>query len=249
MKIINKKFNTPEAIDRRLKLYRDGYLLIKRHEIKGIHKFINFINKINNNLENFVIQEKQKGCFTLGNNGQKDLFFVDFLFSSGLIDKIIIYTGIIPYLSNFKHYLNKGPSEELGWHRDTYSYSKDTSIGIVPSQYKLAIYSSAADKNNACMQILSGTHKLDFNSKYIDKFLALIKWRRIFVNVEEGDAIIFDSSLLHNRTKAYSNSFRSATIYALARSKLNLVRYYNDGHENEINRYITNLSSSNFSTL
>lgn len=249
MKSINKKFNSPESLERRIKLYRDGFLLIKRKEIKGIQKFIDFIGRINNNLENFELQDKQKGCFSLKHNRQKDLFFVDFLFSSGLIDKIITYCGIIPYLSNYKHYLNKGASAELGWHRDTYSYKKNTSVGILPSQYKLAIYSSAADKDNACMQILSGTHKLDFNSKYVDKFLALVKWRRIFINAEEGDAIIFDSSILHNRTKAHPNSFRSATIYSFARSKLNLIKYYNDGHEKEINRYLTKLSSSNFFKL
>jgi hypothetical protein len=243
MKISNKKFNSPQSVDRRIKLFRDGFLVIKREEIKGIQNFINFINKINNNSEYFELQSKQKGCFTLKNNRQKIFFFVDFLFSSGLIEKIIAYTGIIPYLSNYKHYLNKGSSAQLGWHRDTYSHKKNFVIGTLPSQYKLAIYSSSADKNNACMQILSGTHKIDFNNKYIDKLLALIRWRRVFVDIEEGDAIIFESNILHNRTKAFPNSFRSATIYSLARSKFNLSKYYNDGHKKEINRYLSKLSS------
>ncbi len=233
------------AKDAAKKLYVDGYLLIKREDISGIDEFIQRVNSFNQEESNFELQNKQKGTYTIRQESiQQDSFFVDFLFSSGLVKKIKQFTGYDIYLSNYKHYVTREKTQELGWHRDTY-LRMGAIIGPIPPPYKLIVYSSDADKENACTQILAGSHRLDLNSKIFDKLLVLICFRKKNVVVRAGDALFFDASLIHNRAPSRLDGFRSASIYAFVRSLGQLDGYIQDGHESLINRFQIKLNKLN----
>ena len=223
------------------KLYVDGYLLIRKEEILGVNEFLSNIDRINQDLSKFDLQEKQKGTYTIKQETiQKDSFFADFLFSSGLVQKIRKFTGCDIFLSNYKHYVTREKTHELGWHRDTY-VRNGVRVGPIPSPYKLIVYSSDADNKNACTQVLAGSHRLDLNNRFFDRLLVLTRFRKKDIVVRSGDALFFDAALIHNRASAKSDGFRSATIYAFVKSLGQLDEYIHDGHGDLIKDFQTKL--------
>jgi len=223
------------------KLYVDGYFLIRKEEILGVDGFLRSVDVINQDISKFDLQIKQKGTYTLKQESiQQDAFFVEFLFSSGLVQKISKITGCHLFLSNYKHYVTKEKTPKLGWHRDTY-VRNGIRIGPIPSPYKLIVYSSDADKKNACTQVLAGSHRFDLNNRFFDRLLVIMGFRKKDVVVRAGDALFFDAALIHNRATAKYDGFRSASIYAFVRSMGQLDEYIKDGHESLIKDFQTKL--------
>ena len=227
----------------RQKLFLNGFTIIKKRDIIDMDHSLIKINDLNNILDNFETQNKQKGAYSLKFSAQqknKELF-VDSLFSSNIYEKCSLITGQKLYLTNFKHILTKGETPALGWHRDTY-YRDNKYHGLIPTGYKLAIYTTNVKENDGCTAFVSGSHRLDFNSKYFDHFLTFLTNKVTKVEVEKGDAILFNLNLIHNRLKAKSNkSYRSVTIYGFALSKHYQENYLRNNNEVIINYFNTQL--------
>jgi len=222
----------------REKLYRDGFILIPRELLTGVRIFLDKINNLNSNPDLFEFQKKQRGTATLRHEAlYAEDFFVDFLFDSGLLKQVEFYIGHQVFLTNYKHYLSQGKAPALRWHRDSY-FKKGEAVGLIPPPYKLIIYSSKTDKNNAATEVLSGTHRIDMHNVWLDRIMPIIfRNRHSVVNARDGDVLLFQSNILHNRIAAKKNSFRSATIYGMVSSPLFQKEYYKGGNSGVIDRY------------
>ena len=222
----------------REKLYKNGHILIPREELEGVQIFLEKINNINSNNDFFEFQRKQKGAATLKHEElYKEDFFVDFLFDSGLMNLVELYVGHKLFLTNFKHYLSRGKAPSLRWHRDSY-FKKGGSVGLMPAPFKLIIYSSQTDINNAATEVIDGTHRIDLQKPWIDQLMPiLLRNRHSIVNARPGDVLLFQSNILHNRIAAKKNSFRSATIYGMVSSPLFQKDYYKGGNLKVIDHF------------
>ncbi len=222
----------------REKLYKNGYILIPREELTGVQIFLDKINNLNSNADLFEFQKKQKGTATLKHNVlYKEDFFVDFLFDSGLLELVELYVGHKLFLTNYKHYLSRGKAPSLRWHRDSY-FKKGSSVGLIPAPYKLIVYSSKTDKNNAATEVIDGTHRIDVHKPWVDLLMPILfRNRHSVVNARPGDVLLFQSNILHNRIAANKNSFRSATIYGMVSSLLFQKDYYKGDNSKVIDHY------------
>ena len=216
----------------RQKLFLDGFTVIKKKNISNLDIFLNKVNNLENNLDNFEKQTKQNGAYTLKPTVQqqnKELF-LDTLFLSNIFESCCLIAGQQLYLTNFKHYLTKGKTPALGWHRDTY-YRKNKFTGLIPTGYKLAIYTKNVTKTDGCTAFVKGSHRIDFNNKYFDYFLTYFSNKIRKAELEKGDAVLFNVNLIHNRLKASNfNSTRAVTIYGFALSHHYQEKYLNDNN-------------------
>jgi ectoine hydroxylase-related dioxygenase (phytanoyl-CoA dioxygenase family) len=222
----------------REKLYKNGYVLIPREELIGVEIFLDKINNLNNNADLFEFQKKQKGTATLKHKVlYKEDFFVDFLFDSGLMKLVELYVGHNLFLTNLKHYLSRGKAPSLKWHRDSY-FKKGSPVGLMPAPYKIIVYSSNTDKNNAATEVIEGTHRIDLLNPWVDLLMPILfRNRHSVVNARSGDVLLFQANILHNRIAAKNNSFRSATIYGMVSSPLFQKDYYKGDNSKVIDRY------------
>ena len=231
----------------REKLYKNGYILIPREELTDVEIFLNKVNNLNSNTDLFEFQKKQKGTATLKHEVlYREDFFVNFLFDSGLMELVELYVGHKLHLTNYKHYLSSGKAPSLRWHRDSY-FKKGSSVGLMPAPFKLIIYSSKTDKNNAATEVIDGTHRIDVHKPWVDLLMPILfRNRHSVVNARPGDVLLFQSNILHNRIAAKTNSFRSATIYGMVSSPLFQKDYYKGGNSKVIdhfNRFLENSPS------
>jgi len=219
-------------------LYKNGYVLIPREELTCVQTFLEKIDNINNNADLFEFQKKQKGTATLKHKVlYKEDFFVDFLFDSGLMKLVELYVGHKLYLTNYKHYLSQGKAPSLRWHRDSY-FKKGRSVGLMPAPFKLIIYSSKTDKNNAATEVIDGTHRIDVLNPWVDLLMPILfRNRHSVIDARPGDVLLFQSNILHNRIAAKNNSFRSATIYGMVSSPIFQKDYYKGDNSKVIDRY------------
>jgi hypothetical protein len=229
----------------RQKLFLDGFTIIKKKNISNLDNFLKKVNNLENNLGNFENQKKQNGAYTLKPSVQernKELF-LDTLFLSNIFESCCLIAGQQLYLTNFKHYLTKGKTPALGWHRDTY-YRKNKFTGLIPTGYKLAIYTTNTTKTDGCTAFVKGSHMIYFNNKYFDYFLTYFSNKIRKVELDKGDAILFNVNLIHNRLKAKtSNSYRSVTIYGFALSKHYQESYLRNNNESIINYFNNELEN------
>ena len=214
--------------ENRERLFLNGFVKINKEKLFDINNYLNSVKRLDDNIDNFETQTKQKGTFTLKQKLQevnKELF-LDNLFNSNLYNICCNVTGQKLYLTNFKHYLTKGITPELGWHRDTY-YRNEKYHGLIPTGYKLAIYVSDVQEDDGCTAFVKGSHRIDFNNRYFDFFLTHFSNKIHKVKLKKGDAVLFNVNLIHNRLKAKQyNSTRSVTIFGFGLSKFYQKKYF-----------------------
>ena len=174
-------------------------------------------------------------------------FFRHFILSN-IFESCCLIAGQQLYLTNFKHYLTKGKTPALGWHRDTY-YRKNKFTGLIPTGYKLAIYTKNVTETDGCTAFVKGSHRIDFNNKYFDYFLTYFSNKIRKVELDKGDAVLFNVNLIHNRLKASNfNSIRAVTIYGFALSNHYQEKYLNDNNGKIIDYFNSELKKKNFMT-
>ena len=98
-------------------------------------------------------------------------------------------------MTNFIHFLSFGDMPSIPWHRETFRTFGKTS-GYVPAPIKIAIYTSKVNFNSAPMEIIPGSHRMDFQNRFFDKIQPYFYLNKYVVNANPGDVLIFDSSLL-----------------------------------------------------
>ena len=234
-----KNFFDSYVVSQRENLFLNGFTIIKKKDVLILDDYLTNISQLESNFQNFEKQSKQKGVFTLKASVQQECkeLFIDILFKSNIYELSCFITGQKLYLTNFKHYLTRGKTNELGWHRDTY-FRNNKFHGMLPSGYKLAIYGSDVVNHDGCTAFVRGSHRIDFNNKFFDFFLSRMTKRVEKLTLNKGDAVLFNVNLLHNRLKTkYENSIRSATIYGFALSYFYQKNYKINDNETIINYF------------
>ena len=234
-----KNFFDSYVVSQRENLFLNGFTIIKKKDVLILDDYLTNISQLESNFQNFEKQSKQKGVFTLKASVQQEYkeLFIDILFKSNIYELSCFITGQKLYLTNFKHYLTRGKTNELGWHRDTY-FRNNKFHGMLPSGYKLAIYGSDVVNHDGCTAFVRGSHRIDFNNKFFDIFLSRMTKRVEKLTLNKGDAVLFNVNLLHNRLKTkYENSIRSATIYGFALSYFYQKNYKINDNETIINYF------------
>ena len=194
----------------------NGYIFLPNYQAK-LKKFLRLINQINTENSLFVIEKKNVFTSTLNQSlvpKEKLNYIGNIIYQLGIIDLANLITCRDLYQTNFMHFLSKGQTPSLPWHRDTYKTFRKT-VGSVPSATKIAIYSSVVTPKTAPMQLIAGSHRFDFRNRFIDRIQPYVTFNKFSVIANPGDIIIFDSSLLHRRAASRKNAIRSATIYGL----------------------------------
>jgi hypothetical protein len=217
--------NEADRSDR--EFYQNGFAAIKNNNKKINCYFFQEINKLNQNIDNFECKEKNVGSLTLYNEiyNQKHELFVDYLFDTGLLEKIFQIAARPLYLTNYMHIITPELRPELEWHRDTHLYTGSV-VGNIPPVIKLIIYSSdVSSKNSGEFEILGGTHRLDLHSQRFDTLLTFLKFKKHSFFGKIGDCLLFDTSCIHRRSPTASHIIRSATIYGFVTAKWQQQKY------------------------
>ncbi|MFI0845870.1 phytanoyl-CoA dioxygenase family protein [Mesorhizobium sp. IMUNJ 23232] len=109
---------------------------------------------------------------------------------------------------------NEGGAWE--WHQDFgYWYNYGC---LAPEMMSIYLALDTATKENGCLQVLKGTHKLgrlnhireDGQTNVEQEHLeaALKRYEHIYVEMEAGDALVFDGNLLHRSDANHSDTYR-----------------------------------------
>ena len=208
------------------KFLRDAqYSFFKEGWCEVNSEFLGLNKKINNTILNISQQEyenneKNLGALSLPQRRiKKHKVFNDILNNHQIINCLEYITGRKLGITCFMQMLTVGETKSLDWHRDSY-FRKQKFIGPIPPVIKIMICNNAVKKTDGPFQVVSGTHRLDFNNKLVDKLLPLLKFKGIksFTN-DQRKCIIFDGRLLHRRSFSSKNARRSVTIISLESPK------------------------------
>ena len=188
-------------------------------------EFLGLSKKMNNTILNISKQEyenngKNVGALSLSQRSiKKHKVFNDILKNHQIINFLEYITGRKLGITCFMQMLTIGKTKSLDWHRDSYCRNQRF-IGPIPSVVKIMICNNSVKKTDGPFQVVSGSHTMDFNNKFVDKFLPLLKFKRIksFTN-NPNKCIIFDGRLLHRRSFSSKNARRSVTIISLESPK------------------------------
>ena len=63
------------------------------------------------------------------------------------------------------------------------------------------------------MELIPGSHRFDFQNRFIDRIQPYFTFNKLSVLANPGDIIIFDSAILHRRAACHKKAIRSATIF------------------------------------
>lgn len=109
---------------------------------------------------------------------------------------------------------NEGGAWE--WHQDFgYWYNYGC---LAPEMMSIYVALDKATRENGCLQVLKGTHKLgrlnhirendqtNVEQEHLDA--ALKRFEHIYVEMEAGDALVFDGNLLHRSDANRSDTYR-----------------------------------------
>ncbi len=198
--------------------FKEGWCEINS-EFLGINNKTNRA-LLNINQKEYENNEKNLGALSLPQRRiKKYKVFNDILKNHQIINCIENITGRKLGITCFMQMLTIGKTKSLDWHRDSYC-RKQKFIGPIPPVVKIMICNNPVKKTDGPFQVVSGSHTLDFNNKFFDKLLPLLKFKRIksFTN-DQRKCIIFDGRLLHRRLFSSKNAKRSVTIISFESPK------------------------------
>ena len=102
------------------------------------------------------------------------------------------------------------------WHQD-FGYWYDYGC-LAPEMMSIYVALDKATKENGCLQVLKGSHKLgrlnhirenqQTNVEQEHLEAALKRYEHVYVEMEAGDALVFDGNLLHRSDANRSDSYR-----------------------------------------
>ena len=109
---------------------------------------------------------------------------------------------------------NEGGAWE--WHQDFgYWYNNGC---LAPEMMSIYIALDKTTRENGCLQVLKGSHKLgrldhvreNEQTNVVKEYLeaALSRFERFYIEMESGDALVFDGNLLHRSDANHSNTYR-----------------------------------------
>ena len=158
----------------------NGFVLLTEYR-KYLKNFLNLINQLNQDKSLFEI--KKEKCLnydieTVFTSSRTTFDLNNVLKNLNILDLTKTITCRDLYQTNFIHFLTKGKTPSLPWHRDTYKTFRKT-VGSVPSATKIAIYSSVVTPRTAPMQLIAGSHRFDFRNRFFDRihpYLTLISF-------------------------------------------------------------------------
>lgn len=78
---------------------------------------------------------------------------------------------------------------------------------------------------SAGLEVLRGTHRIDFGHRWADRLLGLVGYRALQLRGETGDGLLFDTSVIHRRGRCAPGTTRSATIFGFATEPWQVDRY------------------------
>jgi len=145
------------------------------------------------------------------------------------------------YKPLFANYLVKSPNSnrQVGLHQD-WTYTDETKYRSINLWMPL----QATNAKNGGLYVVSGSHKLPFSLRYTpfderlyDIELNLLKQKSILIETKPGDAVIYDSRLLHFSEGNLSEDFRIACAGIFIPQDAPALHYYLDG--NTMNEYQT----------
>lgn len=201
----------------RKRLYADGCVPIRRADYRPSQDFLDGVAKLIADPANLENNSKNAGTASVKNaviNANAPLF-IDFLFVSGLWDRVQAIAPQALHFTNLMHLVTPPGNDGLGWHRDTHVF-RGTFTGNVPPVLKVIVYTTPVGEGSAGIEILRGTHRIDLQHPWVDKLLGLVRFRALELRGEAGDGLLFDTSVLHRRGRTAAGSTRSATIWAFA---------------------------------
>ncbi len=167
--------------------------------------------------------------------------YVDFLVSSEIITicEALYETQLFPY--KFMHTLSDEKTGSLAWHRDCYTH-RGIQIGTNPAPIKLGIYLTDSNKASGITGFLPKKYQKTFDNKYIDYlYMFLFSSKAFYPERSRGDAVLWDGTVPHSRSKSVNWKTREAVIFSLSRSLKFSKSYLNDD-DSLLSRYIKAIS-------
>lgn len=230
--------------------YRRGYYKMDSTQIRYSAGHRNFIEDVARKPEWFHDDPKDHGTRVLdfklvGGDGSLQRSFVDMLFDSGLVYQTFQTLQRPFYLTNFMHMVSPIGAAAIGWHRDSYILKNGEQVGLIPPPVKLTLLHGDLEDKAAAFECLPGSQRVDFQSRWFDRIYQVLAkpWRYRFVG-KAGDAMLFETSILHRRKRAEEKGHvRSATIFCFAGSKRHLGNYY-ERHTPEIDHFIRRIQEA-----
>lgn len=201
----------------RKRLYADGCVPIRRADYRPSPGFLDGVAKLVADPANLENNAKNAGSASVKNavmNANATLF-IDFLFESGLWERVQAIVRQPLHFVNLMHLVTPAGNDGLGWHRDTHVF-RGTFTGNVPPVLKVIVYGTPVGEKSAGIEILRGTHRIDFHHPWVDRLLGLVRFRALELRGEAGDGLLFDTSVVHRRGRTAPGTTRSATIWAFA---------------------------------
>jgi ectoine hydroxylase-related dioxygenase (phytanoyl-CoA dioxygenase family) len=204
------------------------------------------INKLNNYIENFSKKEKDarqtnsstgKLSISLWNKPSDDLFG-KFSTNERIVKPMEEYLGDEVYHYHSKIIWKKPGDGGFDWHQD-YGYWYHNAC-LYPDMGSCFIMLDKATKENGCLKVLKGSHKVGRighgisdtpeQTADMERIFELEKRHEcIYITAEPGDALFFHSNLLHSSDANKSEVSRRTLIVCFNTKSNN--PYKQSGHE------------------
>ena len=120
------------------------------------------------------------------------------------------------------------------WHQD-YGYWYNYGC-LAPNMLSIYVALDSATKENGCLQVLKGSHKLgrldhiresgQMNVASDRLTAAHNRFKKIYVELDAGDAVVFHCNLLHGSDANNSLNPRSLFSHFLATASANLTKFF-----------------------
>jgi hypothetical protein len=147
------------------------------------------------------------------------------------------------YKPLFANYLVKSPktNRQVGLHQD-WTYTDELKYHSINVWMPL----QATNAQNGALYVVPGSHKLPYSLRYTpfdenlyDVDIKLLKRKAVLIETKPGDAVIYDSRLLHFSEGNLSNDYRVACAGIFLPEAAPAMHYFRKG--NEIHEYSTNM--------
>ena len=142
-----------------------------------VQEFVERVNQLTHQSELFEYQKKQNGTATLKLPVlyQQDLLLSTYL-RAAYFTKVFAYVWAIPSSTNFKHYLSQ-EKLLLSAGNVIHTCGGDQACGMIPAPFKIAIYTTHANAENACTErFWQEAIVSDVNSPWFDRVLTISKF-------------------------------------------------------------------------
>ena len=194
--------------------FKNGWCIIDPKSIDITDETISKLKNIKR--KDYIFNKKNLGNLSLDQRAiKKYSVFKELAENYKMKNLIENITGRNLEIICFMQMLSIGQTKSLKWHRDSY-ISKNKCIGPIPNVLKIMIVNNSINYKDGPFEVISGSHKIDINSRLFDLLLPKIFFnKRKTFNSREKQCILFDGKILHKRAASSKNGFRSVTIISM----------------------------------